>query len=244
MTTPAPTAPGGSSHNGIDLALDRVFWPDHLTSDQQALVDQFRSELQRKNLLHPGQEGTHHSLCRFLQARKWDIPAALHMYANMMEFRRKEGVDSILSTFDFIESKEVFEVYPMFYHGCDRFGRPIYIEVRRLVERKKGDFFFTKQNVGLRDIEASSSYSSLLRSTFRICTHISSKNPLLRGPLPVLRSICSHRACGTSMWSRSSRSPPKSGSFAPISRDGSGSSRPGSPQPPENVATKSSPPRA
>lgn len=50
------------------------------------------------------------------------------MMTNYFEWRKAEGVDEVLSTFDFHELDKVRELYPHGYHGTDKQGRPIYIE--------------------------------------------------------------------------------------------------------------------
>ncbi|XP_047327466.1 phosphatidylinositol/phosphatidylcholine transfer protein SFH6-like isoform X2 [Impatiens glandulifera] len=74
-------------------------------------VDAFRRELISNNLLPPKHDD-YHIMLRFLKARKFDIRRAIHMWAEMLEWRNDFGTDTIMEG----------------YHGIDKEGRPVYIE--------------------------------------------------------------------------------------------------------------------
>jgi hypothetical protein len=50
------------------------------------------------------------------------------MFTNFINWRRDNGVDTVLEDFVFTEYEKVKEIYPTGYHGVDKQGRPVYIE--------------------------------------------------------------------------------------------------------------------
>ncbi|KAG6874021.1 hypothetical protein C0995_007978 [Termitomyces sp. Mi166 len=100
----------------------------NLTAEQQQILTTFKEQLTADGIFVP-ERMDDAFLLRFLRARKFDLDKAKTMLKDSEEWRKAEGVDDILETFDFKEKVEVDKWYPQYYHKTDKDGRPIYIEV-------------------------------------------------------------------------------------------------------------------
>ncbi|XP_047981883.1 phosphatidylinositol/phosphatidylcholine transfer protein SFH9-like isoform X2 [Salvia hispanica] len=104
--------------------------------EEEKAVNAFRQVLFERDLL-PAQQDDFHTLLRFLKARNFDPHKTLHMWEEMLKWRKENGVDSILQDFVYEEFEEVQHYYPHGFHGIDKGGRPLYIERLGKIEPNK-----------------------------------------------------------------------------------------------------------
>jgi hypothetical protein len=148
--------------------VEQVFWTEYIDDEKKEKLETFRERLRNKKLLLEGTHlATNSALLRFLKARGWDLAKAELMYSNMVEWRTSFKTNEVFESLDYPEKVQVLEIYPQFYSGTDKFGRPVYIE-------RTGQIDYAKL-VGVTSVDRLiqfhvQCYESLVREKFLACS--------------------------------------------------------------------------
>ncbi|KAK8030687.1 Sec14 cytosolic factor [Apiospora arundinis] len=129
MATENPTMTLNAKYDDYDFPTTapegRPGHPGHLTSEQQAQVDQLRLLLEAEGFTDRLDTLT---LLRFLRARKFDVNLSKKMFVDCEAWRKETKLDETVPIWDYPEKEALFKYYPQYYHKTDKDGRPVYIE--------------------------------------------------------------------------------------------------------------------
>ena len=97
-------------------------YPGTLTASQASKLEKLKENAQ--DIWLPKFDDFY--MCRWLRAREWDVKKAEKMLRDTMEWRKKNGIDTILEDW---EPPEVLVKYsPGGFTGFDKKGGPIWID--------------------------------------------------------------------------------------------------------------------
>jgi len=75
-------------------------------------------------------------LLRFLRFKKFDANDTFIMLNNFLDWRKAEGIDTILTDWEFPEKDAVMKAYPKGFFGTTKQGRPFWVENLGVIDAK------------------------------------------------------------------------------------------------------------
>ncbi|KAJ9567357.1 hypothetical protein OSB04_003323 [Centaurea solstitialis] len=120
----------------------KTVYPDSLTigeaqdPQEAGAVYALRQALIADNLL-PEILDDYQMMLRYLRARNFNIESTKNMWIGMLQWRKDFGANNILEEYKFSELDEVLKYFLQGYHGIDKEGRPVYIEILGQADPKK-----------------------------------------------------------------------------------------------------------
>jgi len=136
-SAPSGSGPKSQHHNHTTSESSSTQLPyETLTPSQMEILREFRSELEEEGHLKPNETlGTDdETLIRFLKARKFNLLASKRMITQCLQWRHQFegiGIDGLyqqIDPFDFPNRDQVFQYWPIYFHGIDKLGRPVSIQ--------------------------------------------------------------------------------------------------------------------
>ncbi|KAI3726767.1 hypothetical protein L1987_66571 [Smallanthus sonchifolius] len=130
------------SHSRDKKIRKKTVYPDSPTlgeakdTEEAEAVNVLRETLIADSLL-PAILDDYHMILKYLKAMNFNMEETKNMWINMLKWRKDFGADTILEDYKFNELNEVRKYVPQGYHGIDKEGRPIYIEILGQIDPKK-----------------------------------------------------------------------------------------------------------
>lgn len=94
-----------------------------------------------------------HELCRWMRARKFDVPKVVLMIQNHVAWEKSYNVEHVYRTFAHKQPAEVKQAYPRVYHRTDRVGRPINIDCVGRLDIKRVNAVTNDEEMELEKIQ-------------------------------------------------------------------------------------------
>jgi hypothetical protein len=101
--------------------------PGCLSESQETCFQELKQHIEYENITTDARF-TDHYLLRFCRARQFKIDDVKIMFADFIQWRNLNEVDTCFIHYDLSNIAEMRQKYKQAYHGTDRGGRPLYID--------------------------------------------------------------------------------------------------------------------